>query len=733
MENSLKNFTVEADDRGVVTAILDVPDRGMNVFDPDVIAELESLVATWEQAGNVKAIVFRSGKKSGFLAGADIGLIQSIKTIEAADALIAKGQNLMTRIENLPMPTVAVIHGPCLGGGLEFALACKYRVALDDASTRLGLPETQLGVIPGWGGTQRLPKVVGVVQGLQLILTGKKLSASAAKKIGLVDLAPSAETFAEDVTKFVETVIASPSAVEVSSSPRRPLLARLVNNTRVGRWMVFKGTRQRLASQLRHYPALGASVEAVEASFKKKGQAGMDVEREAFCRVLFTPTCRNLIGLFFQREKARNAETWASLDQDAKPEPITKLGVIGGGAMGAGIAQLAAYSGLEVVLREIHQEALDAGMARIQKLFDDLIAKRKMTQAEVESKMAAITGTVDWAPLKETDAVVEAVLEREDIKQEVFGELEAITAPNAVLATNTSSLSVKRLAETREHPERVAGLHFFNPVHRMELVEVVRTDSTSPAAIARLVKLVKKLGKTPIVVEDSPGFVVNRILFPYLAEAVRLVCEGEEVTWIDRNMKRFGMPMGPLELLDQVGLDIGAHVAGGLSDVIPDPGPTSERLSAMVEAGWLGKKSGQGFYVYENGKKGKPTVWGQPPSQTGPKDAPETFATGLSLLELRLVLPIINEAARCMEERIVSEAWMVDLAMVLGTGFAPFRGGPLRLADDLGISNVVEDMKTLSKACGDRFTPCSLLGTLGEQDAKFHEMPKKQEPMSVDS
>jgi 3-hydroxyacyl-CoA dehydrogenase/enoyl-CoA hydratase/3-hydroxybutyryl-CoA epimerase len=558
-------------------------------------------------------------------------------------------------------------------------------------------------------------------------LTAKKVSAAAAKKMGLVHAAPSPADFDKAVPEFIETVIASPSAAEASCSPRRPLLARLVNNTRFGRWMAFKGTRQRLANQVEHYPALEAAVKAVEAAFHSPGQSGMDVERAEFCKVLFTPTCRNLIGLFFQREKARSVSTWTGNTESGKPAPIEKLGVIGGGAMGAGIAQLAAYQGLEVVLREINQEALDAGMDRIRKLFEESVAKRKMTSDEAAAKMAKVKPTIDWEPLGPMDAVVEAVVEREDIKHKVFQELEAHTAADAVLATNTSSLSVRRLAETRENPDRVAGLHFFNPVHRMELVEVVRTESTSPAAISRLVRLVKKLGKTPIVVEDSPGFVVNRILFPYLAEAVRMVCEGESVTWIDKALKRFGMPMGPLELLDQVGLDIGAHVASGLSDVIPDPGPTAKRLSAMVEAGWLGKKSGQGFYVYENGKKGKPTVWDEAASTMAPIETSQTFATGLSLTELRLVLPIINEAARCLEERIVSEAWMVDLAMVLGTGFAPFRGGPLRLADNLGISKVVADMRTLETLCGDRFVPCSLLIKLSDTKDKFFSTKKLEE------
>ena len=428
------------------------------------------------------------------------------------------------------MPTFAVIHGPCLGGGLEFALACNYRIARDDGSTRLGLPETQLGVIPGWGGTQRLPRAVGVVKALEMILTAKKVSASAAKKMGLVHLAPSPDEFEKAVKDFVETVIASPSsAAEVSSSPRRPLLTRLVNNTRFGRWVAFKGTRQRIANQVRHYPALEAALQAVKAGYHTPGQAGMDAERAAFCRVLFTPTCRNLIGLFFQREKARNVATWTEADEGPKNPPRSESSASSAaGRWGRASPNSRPIRVWKSCCGRSIKNALDAGMGRIKKLFDEAVAKRRLSAEEAAAKLAAVKPTIDWEPLERVDAVVEAVVEREDIKQEVFRELEPHTSSEAVLATNTSSLSVRRLAESREHPDRIAGLHFFNPVHRMELVEVVRTDSTSPAAISRLVRLVKKLGKTPIVVEDSPGFVVNRILFPYLAEAVRMVCEGEE-------------------------------------------------------------------------------------------------------------------------------------------------------------------------------------------------------------
>jgi 3-hydroxyacyl-CoA dehydrogenase/enoyl-CoA hydratase/3-hydroxybutyryl-CoA epimerase len=446
------------------------------------------------------------------------------------------------------------------------------------------------------------------------------------------------------------------------------------------------------------------------------------VERDEFCRLLFTPTCRHLVELFFQRERARKPATWSGESQLA-PQPVKTVAVIGAGTMGAGIAQLMAYEGLNVVIKEIRQDLVNAGLDRIAKLMHDAVKSGSISAAESEVRQKAITGTTEWDAVSRADLAVEAVLERLDIKQEVFRELDRRLPASACLVSNTSALPIRELAGATARPSQVAGLHFFNPVHRMQLVEVVRSAVTDDRTIAILVQLVHDLGKVPIVVADSPGFLVNRILFPYLDEAVRLICEGVPADQVDRQAEDFGMFMGPLELLDQVGIDIAAEVAQSIAALSPEASPAPERLTSMAGQSKLGRKAGAGFYIYRKGRKRgvaeKPPEKGAAP----PLPAPRTFASGESVpgIAQRLALAVINAAAQCLADRIVVDAWMVDLAMVLGTGFAPFRGGPLRLADEWGIGPVVDALNQLAEVCGRRFQPCSLLQEMNRDGRRFYE------------
>ncbi|MGH7200619.1 MAG: 3-hydroxyacyl-CoA dehydrogenase NAD-binding domain-containing protein, partial [Planctomycetaceae bacterium] len=410
---------------------------------------------------------------------------------------------------------------------------------------------------------------------------------------------------------------------------------------------------------------------------------------------------------------------------------------------GAGIAQLAAYQGFEVVVKEIDDAALQAGMERIRGLFDDAVTKKRLRREEADERLKHVTPTTDWEPLADADLVIEAVVERADIKHAVFRELDRRCKPETVFASNTSALSVTEMGAATERPERVAGLHFFNPVHRMDLVEVVRTEASGDETLGLLVQFVRKLGKTPVVTADAPGFLVNRVLFPYLGEAVRMVVEGQSPERIDKALRRFGMPMGPLELLDQVGVDVAAHVSKTMQAVLPDAGPVAERLTAMVERGRLGKKSGQGFYEYAKGRRGKPLPWeGQSRAEPGrsgtarpDSDLPRTgnavFDSGndpqTAAIQRRLVYPLINESAGCLSRGVVAEAWMADLAMVLGTGFAPFRGGPLRLADEIGSETVVADLRRLEEQFGERFAPCSLPARMATDGRRFYETERPRE------
>jgi 3-hydroxyacyl-CoA dehydrogenase/enoyl-CoA hydratase/3-hydroxybutyryl-CoA epimerase len=721
MPDTFRHLKLDRDARGVVTVTFDVAGSPVNVFNEGVFAELSEVVSQLER-DPPKLLVFRSGKPSGFFAGAEVHRIRELKSADEARAVLAAGQELFARVERLPFPTVAVIHGMCLGGGLEFALSCKYRVARDDSSTKIGLPEVQLGLIPGWGGTQRLPRVVGVRRALGMILEGSTLSAAKAAKVGLVDLAAPPETFDAEVNRFVEDRLAGRSV----RRPTRGLGGMFLEGTGLGRKIVFSVAGKKAAKRGKDYPAVAAALRAIQAGFRGSRESGFAAEREEFAKVVVSPVSRNLIDIFLNREKARKRSTW--VPEDVRPKPVNRVAVIGGGTMGAGIAQLLAVNGTPVVLKEINPELAAAGKERVEKLTRDAAAKGVFSSAEGEAILGRITSTADAAALAGCELAIEAVVEREDIKRSVFKDLAERLGTNAVLATNTSALSVTRIAETTPHPERVAGLHFFNPVHRMPLVEVVRGKSTDDATIATLVDLVRKLGKVPVVVADSPGFLVNRILFPYLDEAVRMILDGHDARTVDSCAKKFGMPMGPLELLDQIGLDIAADVAKTFATLTTDPGPVPARFAEMVKDGALGKKAGRGFYEYPKGEQGKPTHWGMPAKQRVieyEKDdgsigtVPET-KVAIDPVQKRLIYPMINEAAKCLEAGIVSEAWAIDLAMVMGTGFAPFRGGPLRTADTIGVPRVGRELEAFRDQYGPRFEPCGLLKAMAAEGRGFY-------------
>ncbi|QDS89647.1 Fatty acid oxidation complex subunit alpha [Rosistilla ulvae] len=715
--NTYKHFGVYRDDRDVVTVWIQHATRSVNVFDDEVITELRQIVGELEEDRLAKLIVFRSAHESGFMAGADVSKIAQLTVVEVEEAL-ATGQALFTRIASLDVPTLAVISGPCLGGGLEFALACRYRIAQESSSTRFGLPEVQLGVIPGWGGTQRLPRRVGLLQSLPMILQGKKMTAGKAFEIGLVDRIAGEGNWKSAVDQFIQQLLKRPYLPQ--HKPRKSLASRFFDHTSIGRRIVLHRARNQTARESAHYPAISAAIRAVEAGLKRKGD-GFATERSEFSRLIETPTCRNLLELFFRRERARSVATWRSpANREAADQPFSahptfhKIGVIGSGVMGAGIAQLAAMHRYHVVIKEISEELVAAGMSRIERSMSGLVASGRLPAADAQAAMGRISATCDWDPLESVDLVIEAVVERDDVKAKVFRELSKVVNPHGVLTSNTSSLSIAHMADASNRPQQVGGLHFFNPVHRMELVEVVRASATSDAVVDELVQFVRSLGKTPIVTSDTPGFLVNRILFPYIGEAIQMICDGMEAEAIDREARRFGMPMGPLELLDQVGIDVAYHVSGALDSVLRDNERVVTLLGKMVAAGWIGCKSGQGFYRYDGKHRGAPS-----PMKAITNGVPTTMVPhldmatdGLSDMQRRLIYPLINESVQCLQQRVVAEAWMVDLAMVLGTGFAPFRGGPLSMAEGLGWKAIARNMKALEVMYGIRFEPATRLEEL---------------------
>lgn len=715
-----QNFTVTTDPRGVRTVSLDVPGRPLNVLNREVMEELDKIVHELENGDreSVKLVVFQSGKESGFLAGADVKSLSKIESAVEASQIIENGQTLFQRIEWLSMPTIAVIHGPCLGGGLELALACKYRIARDNSSTKIGVPEIKLGLIPGWGGTQRLPRVAGLTNALSMILTGKDLSGCKAEKIGLVDRAYSPDAWDDGIASFVDSVLAG----HPPARAKRPLLQRITEATSLGRAVIFHMTEKSIASKVRQYPALASAVRAVRLAHRNRPD-GYLRERTEFVDLLATPTCRNLLNLFFARERARTLATWTpEADQTVHQTPIRTVGVIGAGAMGAGIGQLAAVRGYNVVIKEINEEAAAAGMKRIEKLVDDLAQRKRWTPTERNDLLNKISIGCDDQALADCDLVIEAAIEREDIKHQIFSTLDKVVQPSAILASNTSALSVSRMAEATSRSGQVAGLHFFNPVHRMELVEVVRAAQSDDQTIARLVAFVKALGKTPIVTADSPGFLVNRVLFPYLGEAVLMVSEGYDVVQMDKEVRRFGMPMGPLELLDQVGIDVALHVSTSLNQILPGVAPVVDIFAAMVDNGHLGKKQKLGFYRYKKGKRAGAAKLPFVNSGSAPANLTADYLNdGLTPIQRRLVYPMLAEAVRCHEEGIVWEPWAIDLGMVLGTGFAPHRGGPLHVIDAIGLSPVAENMNRLRDQLGERFAPPKQLIAMSNGGESFFD------------
>jgi 3-hydroxyacyl-CoA dehydrogenase/enoyl-CoA hydratase/3-hydroxybutyryl-CoA epimerase len=690
---------------GVAALILDVPDRKVNVLNAQVLADLEKALECVSADQRFRLLIIRSGKPDHFCAGADINEFAAARTPDEFSAMSARGQKVFDQLANLRMPTVAVIAGACLGGGLELALACDYRVVVDKPETKLAFPETELGLIPGWGGTQRLPRLVGLERSLQMILGGARLGARQAQRWGLAD----------DVVQDSDeppTFLAQPNKRSPTGLPLRTWRQRLLESNGLGRWLIFRGTRRLLARRIPDdMPAHWEALEAIRVGLKQGMEAGLAYEQAAISRLTATAACRNLVHLFLQREQARKISPVAG----ASGSPVGKIrrvGIIGAGTMGAGIAQLAVLQGCEVVVREANDMALGLAMLRLMGLLQQAVAKGLLPASALTTKLGKVHGTTAWKGFDNLDLVIEAIDEDLAKKQKIFREVESQVPATALLASNTSSLRIADIQEGMKHPERMAGLHFFNPVHKMPLVEVVLSPQTEPRTAYPLSTWAVSLGKTPIAVKDSPGFLVNRILMPYFNEAVFMVSEGLFIERIDEAMRRFGMAMGPLQVLDQVGLDVASHTARAIEPLFRDRIQLQPAFGIMQENGWLGRKSGEGFYFYRgNRKRVNPKVGDKLRSESSTLEH-ASIADQLLAIRERLVGLMVNESAHCLEEGLVESAEKLDLAMVLGAGWAPHRGGPIRLVRDQGIEKMVETLTNLAKKYGPRYEPSQALCNL---------------------
>jgi len=707
------SFEVDANRIGWIT--FDDPDRSVNVLTEAVMRRFGETLDEARAAGRegrVGAVVIRSGKPDSFIAGADIDAIASITDRNDAEAKIRLGQAVFNDVGSLPTPTIAAIHGVCVGGGLELALACTYRVLSDSKRTGLQFPEVMLGILPAWGGTTRLPRLLGLEASLDMLLTGRRTDAPKAKRIGLADeVVPEALL----VGKVREIAVAVAGGHWLQAPPRRTLRARLLESTPAGRKLILGIARKKvLASTAGHYPAPLRILDILGAHATGSVEASLAAEARAAADLVVSPVSKNLVHVYYLREGTKKG---ADVPSGVAPRPVKALGVLGAGVMGGGIAHLAADNGIRAYMKDIRHEAVTGGLQHARRTFDKSVERRRLSKREAAQRMELIGGGLDFRGLAGADVVVEAVVERMDVKRAVLRETEEHVGADCILATNTSSLSVDEMATALVRPDRFCGMHFFNPVDRMPLVEVVRGASSSDVAVATVHALALRLGKVPVVVRDGPGFVVNRILGPYLNEAGYLLGDGASIESVDSAAKAFGMPMGPLRLIDEVGVDVSRHAGTSLHAALGERLAPSPVLLALGNTTRLGRKGGAGFYRYEKGeeKAVDETVYGDLASVVPPRrDVPEQQIVN------RLVLAMVNEAARVLEERIVSNASAVDLAMIMGTGFPPFHGGLLRWADSVGPKAVHYDLEELRQAHGDRFTPAPLIVELAEGDGRFY-------------
>jgi 3-hydroxyacyl-CoA dehydrogenase/enoyl-CoA hydratase/3-hydroxybutyryl-CoA epimerase len=694
------------DDDGVMTVTFDQAGKSVNTIARQLLLDLQEVVAVAER-DKPRGMIFASAKDGCFVAGADLfEMKKMIGDPELTTKFLTDGQKLWNRIENLPMPTCAAINGDCLGGGYELALACTCRVAADDGSINIGLPEVKVGILPGWGGTTRLPRLVGLRKALPLLLTGKVMPPKKAKKAGLID---------ETVRPEALLAAAKRLVLKGTGKPRKlGLIDRTMAVGPVRTLVLNKAVKQTLAQTHGNYPAAMKVLEIVRAGYEGGFQAGLDAERKALRELMDSESCHNLMRLFFLKQGAKKAIA-AQLNGE-RGVPTKHAAVIGGGTMGAGIAYAMARSGIQVRLVEMNEKAAAAAMGRIRKTLDEDMYAGRLSALEARHAMNRVSPTVEWTGLGLADVVVEAVAESMDVKREVFSKLDRLCKPDAVLATNTSSLSVAEMAAATTRPQRVVGLHFFNPVPKMPLVEVVRAEKSDDKSLATAVVLSSQIGKTPVLVKDAPGFLVNRVLIPYLNEALVMAAEGASIEAVDAAMKKWGMPMGPFELLDQIGLDIGSHVLKSLGDKLDPPIAAPPQMARALERGWLGKKSGAGFYVYgEGGKSGKKKKETKPVVNhelAGLLGEGRAYQPSEVDIQWRLVLPMVNEAARVLAEGVTDSADTVDLATVFGTGFAPFRGGLAKFADSVGADKLVVQLDKLAEKHGARFRPAGALKPL---------------------
>ncbi|WP_101960438.1 fatty acid oxidation complex subunit alpha FadJ [Vibrio harveyi] len=700
-----KAFSLKIDEQNIAWLAIDVPNEKMNTLQAAFADEMKEIFAQLKDTSGVKGMIIHSLKPDNFVAGADVRMLEACTTASEAEALAKQGQELFQQLSDLPYPVVAAIHGPCLGAGLELALACDYRVCTDSDKTRLGLPEVQLGLLPGSGGTQRLPRLIGLLPSLDLILTGKQLRAKKAKKLGVVD-ACVPETILLDVAK--QLIEKGKNKGKKKQSTKE----KLMSGSGLGRKFVFEQAAKKTNEKTRgNYPATVAILEVIQHGLEKGFAQGQELEAKRFGELVMSSESKALRSIFFattEMKKENGAE--------AEPAAVNRVGVLGGGLMGAGISHVSvAKAKVPVRIKDVSNDGVLNALNYNYKLFEKQRKRRIISKAGLQSKMLQLSGGVDFTSFNHIDVVIEAVFEDLDLKQTMVADIEANAKPETIFATNTSSLPIHKIAEKAERPENIVGLHYFSPVEKMPLVEVIPHETTSEETISTVVALAKKQGKTPIVVKDKAGFYVNRILAPYMNEAAHILLANEPIEQLDGALLDFGFPVGPITLLDEVGVDIGAKIMPILVNELGERFKGPDVFDTLLNDGRKGRKSGKGFYTYKGKKKEvDKSVYKllnlTPESKLSDND-----------IALRCVLPMLNEAVRCLDDGIIRSPRDGDIGAIFGIGFPPFLGGPFRYMDQFGLKELVEKMNEFASKYGDRYAPCDGLLTRAGEGRNFYD------------
>ncbi|MCR9421588.1 fatty acid oxidation complex subunit alpha FadJ [Vibrio sp. RM-69-4] len=702
-----KAFHLTIDEQNIAWLAIDVPGEKMNTLQAAFAQEMQEVFATLEaQKTSLKGMVIHSLKPDNFIAGADVRMLNACQSASEAQALAKQGQEMFQTLSDLPFPVVAAIHGPCLGGGLELALACHYRVCSDADITRLGLPEVQLGLLPGSGGTQRLPRLIGLLPSLDLILTGKQLRAKKAKQLGVID-ACVAETILLDVAKKYVLDNSGKKRHQANTSAKE----KLISHTQLGRKLIFDQAAKKTKQKTRgNYPAADAILEVIRHGLDRGLKAGLELEAKRFGDLVMSSESKALRSIFFATTEMKK-ETGS----DAKPQTVKRIGVLGGGLMGAGISHVSvAKAKVPVRIKDVSNDGVLNALNYNYKLFDKQRKRRILSKAQMQTKMAQLSGGIDFTSYQHIDVVIEAVFEDLTLKQQMVADVEANAKTSTIFATNTSSLPIQKIAAKAARPENVIGLHYFSPVEKMPLVEVIPHQTTSQETIATVVALAKKQGKTPIVVKDCAGFYVNRILAPYMNEAAQILMAGESIEKIDTALLDFGFPVGPITLLDEVGIDVGSKI---MPILVQELGPRFQGpdvFDLLLNDNRKGRKSGKGFYTYKGKKKEiDKSIYKLLKITPDAKQSDKEIA-------LRCVLLMLNEAVRCLDEGVIRCARDGDIGAIFGIGFPPFLGGPFRYIDQIGIKKLVEMMNQHAEKYGDKFAPCDGLLTRAGVEARFY-------------